>query len=73
VSFKVATMTIKAYMEGDPSYLAGPVADLAIGVGGRVASPRPSAKNLAPPGRKFQTIDESLPSVSCKHVLYKHA
>jgi len=40
-----------------------------IGVGGELP-PTPPADNLAPPGRKFQTIHESLLSLSCKHIFF---
>jgi len=42
------------------------VVDPAIGVGGRVA---PLPIIWRPPGRKFQTIQESLTSLACKHIL----
>jgi len=34
--------------------------------GGAICPPTTLAKNLAPPGPKFQAIHESLPSLSCK-------
>jgi len=64
----IKLMVDKAYIGYSDS-----VADPAIGVGGELPPPRPPAENVAPPGQKFQTIHESLPSGSCKHIFYKHA
>jgi len=43
------------------------------GSGGSSYTWRPLPKIWCPLGRKFQTKHGSLPSLSCKHIFYKHA